>query len=193
MSPTSPSSGPGQDLSRQFQQAAERVADLPPEQATPEMHTLYGLYKQATDGDHDTYQGEVGREDHNNPDGPAGLSQGQWEAWSQFKGMSKEDAMRRYVQEASHLPDAPTGSGKGDGPAPEAKPAADSPNYSQAQPTGQRPTNKPAAGEPAGTEADAIGAGLRGDLRAGAQYGSEEERKEDDDAQRGSAAPHRGA
>lgn len=148
-----------QDLSRQFQQAAEQVSSLDPARVTPEMHTLYGLYKQATSGDHDTYQQEVGREEHDNPDGPTGLSQAQWEAWSQFKGLSREDAMRRYVQEARKLTN-------GD-------PAAAS--------------NQPSA-EGWGTEAGAANQGLRGDLRSGAPYGSEEERKEDDDAQRGSQA-----
>ncbi len=198
---SSPQSSP--DLTHQFQEAADRVANLPPEQAGANMNTLYGLYKQATDGDHDTFRGEVGREDHDNPDGPAGLSQAQWDSWSQFKGMSQDDAMRRYVQEAATLGDdgtapAPGAHGKGDGPA---QPAADNapddaaeePNFSQAQPTGEKPTHTPSAGAgsdpiPTGTEAAAANAGLRGDLRAGATYGSEEELKEDDDAQRDSEA-----
>lgn len=183
-------------LNQQFQQAAERVANLPPDQAGAEMHTLYGLYKQATDGDHDTFRGEVGREDHDNPDGPAGLSQAQWDSWSQFKGMSQNDAMRRYVQEAGKIEDRRGGGahGKGDGPAPQPTDAeADEPNFSQAQPTGETPTHTPAAGAgaeptPIGTEAGAANAGLRGDLRAGAPYGSEEVLKEDADAQRGSIA-----
>ena len=199
------------NLNQQFQQAADRVSNLPPEQAGPEMHTLNGLYKQATDGDHDTFRGEVGREDHDNPDGPAGLSQGQWDSWSQFKGMSQDDAMRRYVQEADKLggghgggngrAGGPAGAhGKGDGPAPQkAGQPDDEPNFSQAQPTGENPTNVPSAATgpnadtrptdptPSGTEAAAANAGLRGDLRSGATYGSEEERKEDADAQRGSA------
>lgn len=189
------------DLNQQFQQAADRVSNLPPEQAGPEMHTLYGLYKQATDGDHDTFRGEVGREDHDNPDGPAGLSQAQWDSWSQFKGMSQDDAMRRYVQEVSNLgaDPGPAGAhGKGDGSGPNAANTDDEPNFSQAQPTGEKPTNVPAAATgptpasseptPTGTEAAAANVGLRGDLRAGAPYGSEEERKEDGDAQRGSVA-----
>jgi acyl-CoA-binding protein len=187
------SSGSSSDLTHQFQQAADRVASLAPEQAGAEMHTLYGLYKQATDGDHDTFRGEVGREDHDNPDGPAGLSQAQWDSWSRFKGMSQEEAMRQYVAAADKIggTDQPAGaSGKGDGPKPAAADADDdAPNFSQAQPTGERPTHTPSAGAdpvPGGTEAAAANAGLRGDLRAGATYGSEEELKEDDDAQRDS-------
>ncbi len=188
------------DLNQQFQQAADHVSNLPPDQAGPEMHTLYGLYKQATDGDHDTFQGEVGREDHDNPDGPAGLSQAQWDSWSQFKGMSQDEAKRRYVQEAGKLGGgheggngSPAGAhGKGDGPAPTSPGAEDDkPNFSQAQPTGEKPTHVPAASAdptPTGTEAAAANVGLRGDLRAGAQYGSEEELKEDADAQSGSVA-----
>ena len=147
------------------------------------MHTLYGLYKQATDGDHDTFRGEVGREDHDNPDGPAGLSQAQWEAWSQFKGMSQDEAMRRYVAEAARLGDgsgAAGAHGKGDGPGPDPTPGG-----RPAPDDAPRPNADPKL---AGTEAAAANAGLRGDLRAGATYGSEEERKEDADAQRGSVA-----
>ena len=169
------------DLTHQFQQAAERVSALPPDQAAPQMHTFYGLYKQATDGDHDTYRGEVGREEHDNPNGPRGLSQAQWDSWSQYKGMSQDEAMRRYVQEADKLGGGdsaggvtPAGvHGKGDGPATQTA----------------APGNDPA---PGGTEAAAIGAGLRGDLRAGTPYGSEEELKDDPDAQKGSAAPNGG-
>ncbi|MBC7449287.1 MAG: acyl-CoA-binding protein [Hymenobacteraceae bacterium] len=166
------------DLNQQFQQAADRVSNLPPEQAGAGMNTLYGLYKQATDGDHDTFQGEVGREDHDNPDGPAGLSQAQWDSWSQFKGLSQDDAKRRYVQEAGKISgDGAAGAhGKGDGPAPQ---------KTKREPEGAAASTDPT---PTGTEAAAANAGLRGDLRAGATYGSEEERKEDADAQRGSGA-----
>jgi len=164
-----------QDLSRQFQQAAEHVSSLDPATATPEMHTLYGLYKQATSGDHDTYEGEVGREEHDNPDGPVGLSQAQWEAWSQFKGMSKEEAMRRYVAEAGKLGGGAESRPGGRGASSWTEQVTRS---SQAQPTGEEPTNRPAAGEGSGTEAGAMNAGLQGDLRSGAQYGSEEERKD---------------
>ncbi len=179
MPPTSPAA----DLSQQFQQAADRISNLPPEQAGPEMHTLYGLYKQATDGDHDTFRGEVGREDHDNPDGPAGLSQAQWDSWSQFKGVPQAEAMRRYVAEAAKLTgsSASTGSGKRDGQ--QTLTVADEPNQSAAEAFDYQ-TNAPLTG----TEAAAANIGLRGDLRAGAPYGSEEERKDDDDAQRGSAA-----
>lgn len=173
------------DLNQQFQQAADRVSNLPPEQAGPEMHTLYGLYKQATDGDHDTFKNEVGREEHDNPNGPGGLSQAQWEAWSQFKGMPQDEAMRRYVREAAKLTGAETGAGahgKGDGnPGPTNAPT-------DAETTSNAPSAPSADPTPSGTEAAAANAGLRGDLRAGAQYGSEEERKEDPDAQCGSAA-----
>ncbi len=176
---------PSSDLNQQFQAAADRVSNLPPEQAGPEMHTLYGLYKQATDGDHDTFRGEVGREDHDNPDGPAGLSQAQWDSWSQFKGMSQDDAMRRYVQEAAKIGGSESAAGgahgKGDGPGPTNAPT-------EAETISNAPTTASPDPTPSGTEAAAANTGLRGDLRAGATYGSEEERKEDSDAQRGSAA-----
>ncbi len=165
-----PSSSSAADLTQQFQQAADRVSNLPPQQAADGMKTLYGLYKQATDGDHDTFRGEVGREDHDNPDGPTGLSQAQWDSWSQFKGVSQSEAMRRYIAEAAKLSPAPGahGKGDGDGPAP------------------LDPTDPAAL---AHTEAAAANHGLRGNLRAGTPYGSEETLKAEADAPAVAASP----
>ncbi|MBC6611633.1 acyl-CoA-binding protein [Hymenobacter sp. BT507] len=84
-------------LQKQFEVAITRVDGLPAEKGAEYMTDLYGLYKQATDGDHDTKHDEVDTDDHDNPDGPAGLSQAQWDSWSKYKGMPEEEAKRQYV------------------------------------------------------------------------------------------------
>lgn len=74
-------------LEEDFTQAA---ADIKPVVGVPTdtMLELYGLYKQATLGDNDT--GKPGILD------PKGRKK--WEAWNSKKGMSKEDAMKAYIE-----------------------------------------------------------------------------------------------
>ena len=73
-------------LQQDFEAAAARIDSLPGEMAAAHMTELYGLYKQATEGDHDAKRDEVGDDTPDNPNGPEGLSQGQWDAWSKCKG-----------------------------------------------------------------------------------------------------------
>lgn len=84
---------------QQFQQMAKRVAEAnkksPFEQKA--MGQLYGLYKQATSGDNPVEQAPWQMLN------PTGYSK--WEAWNKYKGMSKEEAQRRYIDFAKTLLD----------------------------------------------------------------------------------------
>ena len=137
-------------LTEQFQAAAQLVDNLPGDQAAVHMTELYGLYKQATEGDVNMQPGEVNPEAADKADGPAGLSQAQWDSWNQFKGMPEEEAKRRYVAKATEISGSPhpeTGAGK----AP-----------TDAQTGAPNPTDH---------------GGLRGDITAGAPYGGEDRLK----------------
>ena len=54
---------------------------------------LYSLYKQATKGDVTT----------NRPGGFDFKGRAKWDAWKQREGMSREEAMRRYVDLVERL------------------------------------------------------------------------------------------
>ena len=137
------------NLDQQFQSAVNQVNNLPGDTAPALMTDLYGLYKQATEGDHDMPKGEVAADEAETPSGPAGLSQGQWDSWSKCKGMSPEDAKRQYVSRAAEATGSqPTGGAAGGSVATDAR------------------TGAPTAGTAPG--------GLHGDLSAGAPYGGED-------------------
>ena len=159
------------DLQQQFEAATQRVDNLPPEQGAEDMVELYGLYKQATAGDHDTQGEEVGRDDHDNPNGPGGLSQAQWDSWSKCKGMPEEDAKRRYVDIVNKI----TNSGSATTTAPT---SAQTQNPNNEPPI---PTNEAPAAGLAQVDTPQPGmsprGGLRGSLDAGTPYGSEDELK----------------
>ena len=139
-------------LDQQFQAATALVDNLPANTAPALMTDLYGLYKQATEGDHDMPKGEVAADEAEKPSGPAGLSQAQWDSWSKCKGMSQEEAKRQYVRHASAAGGPqPSGGTSGGGLATDARTGA--------------PTSNTAPG------------GLHGDLTAGAPYGGEDKLK----------------
>ncbi|MBG8552299.1 acyl-CoA-binding protein [Hymenobacter guriensis] len=155
------------DLQQQFEAAVSRVDSLPGDKAAPHMHELYGLYKQATEGDHDTKREEVGDDTPDNPNGPQGLSQAQWDAWSKFKGVSQEDARRQYVEKVEELAGQSANTAAGS-----AQPTSS---------TGTAPAPEPnEAGAPGIAKAPfenlggASAGGLRGDINAGAPYGGED-------------------
>lgn len=81
------------DLRAEFLQAAEDVKALSSTPDNAVLLKLYGLFKQATKGDCDaTRPGMldfVGRAKH--------------DAWSGFKGLSPEDAMRQYIATVGEL------------------------------------------------------------------------------------------
>jgi len=140
-------------LDHQFQAAVQQVNNLPGDTAPALMTDLYGLYKQATDGDHDMPHGEVAADEATKPSGPAGPSQAQWDSWSKCKGMSSEDAKRQYVSRTNEATGSqPTGGTAGGGSV-----ATDA------------RTGAPASGVAQG--------GLRGDITAGAPYGGEDKLK----------------
>lgn len=137
-------------LDQLFQAAVERVNGLPPNAAAAQMTDLYGLYKQATDGDVDMKGGAVSADQATDASGPAGLSQGQWDSWNKYKGTSQEDAKRQYVARAAEAAGGPAG----------------------AAPAQTVPTDT-STGAP--TTADH--GGLRGNIMEGTPYGSEDELK----------------
>jgi len=161
-------------LQQEFDTAVQKVNNLPDNTASQHMTTLYGLYKQATEGDVNMKSGEVAADEADKASGPAGLSQAQWESWDKYKGTSEEDAKRQYVAKVAEI----TG--------------GDSANASEA---GQVPTdaltNAPMAPDaplPTGQENDTTAqqsgfgpgqstGGLRGDITAGAPYGGEDKLK----------------
>ena len=136
-----------QSLDQQFQAAADQVNNLPPNVAADQMTDLYGLYKQATEGDEDMKGQAVDADAATKPSGPGGLSQAQWDSWSKYKGTPQDAAKRQYVSRVAELT---------------------IPGYpAEAVPT------QPETGAP--TAADH--GGLRGDITAGAPYGGEDKLK----------------
>jgi acyl-CoA-binding protein len=144
------------NLDEQFQAAVQQVNQLPAATASQHMTELYGLYKQATEGDVNMKGDEVSADDATKASGPAGLSQAQWESWSKCKGMSEDEAKRQYVARAA---DIEGGGGVKNGR--QEEPAAENTT------TSRQPDQGP--GLSAG--------GLRGDITAGAPYGGEDKLK----------------
>lgn len=75
------------DLQSQFTTAAEEVQQLPARPDNDTLLKLYGLYKQATQGD---VSGR--RPAFTNPVGRA-----KYDAWKRLRGKSSTDAMQAYV------------------------------------------------------------------------------------------------
>ena len=157
------------NLQQQFEAAVSRVDNLPGDKAAAHMNELYGLYKQATEGDHDTEKDVVGDDTPSNPNGPSGMSQAQWDSWSKFKGVSEEDARRQYIQKVDEIagplgerPTIITGSGH---------PATSSQVNTTAEnsTTSRQPDTGPGVSQ----------GGLRGDITAGAPYGGEDHLKDE--------------
>ena len=138
------------DLDAQFQAAAGKVNNLPGDMAAKYMTELYGLYKQATEGDVNMKGDEVDATAADKASGPAGLSQAQWDSWNQFKGVPEEEAKRRYVAKTAEIT----------GQAPTATSA------------GEVPTDS-LTGAPTTTDHG----GLKGNINAGTPYGGEDELK----------------
>jgi len=71
----------------EFESAAKRVQNLPQKPGNDTLLELYGLYKQASEGDVSTKR-------------PGMLDvkgRAKWDAWSSRKGLSKDDARDKYV------------------------------------------------------------------------------------------------
>ncbi|MGY3089673.1 acyl-CoA-binding protein [Hymenobacter sp. UYAg731] len=139
------------DINEQFQAAAQQVNNLPGDVAAKHMTELYGLYKQATEGDVNMKNDEVDASAADQASGPAGLSQAQWDSWNQFKGVSEEEAKQRYVAKTAEI----TGGSK------------------SATEASEVPTDS-LTGAPKTTDHG----GLRGDIKAGTPYGGEDKLKD---------------
>eukprot|EP00741_Cyanophora_paradoxa_P000202 tig00000402_g196.t1 len=80
-------------LEEDFEAAAGEVKELSATPSNEEMLELYGLFKQAKSGDNTTPK--PGMLDF--------TGKAKWEAWNGRKGMSKEDAMKAYIEIAKKL------------------------------------------------------------------------------------------
>ncbi len=72
----------------EFAQAQKDVNELPTRPDNDTLLKLYAYYKQATEGD---ASGE-------RPGGFDFVRRAKWDAWSEVKGTSKQDAMKTYVE-----------------------------------------------------------------------------------------------
>jgi acyl-CoA-binding protein len=158
------------NLQQDFEAAVTRVNGLPGDQAAAHMNELYGLYKQATEGDHDTKSNEVGDDSPDMPSGYKGMSQAQWDSWSKFKGVSQDDAKRQYIEKVKEIA-GPIGedtsiiTGNGQPTTP-----------SQVTPDSSTGETLPpgTAKAPFENQGGVSAGGLRGDINAGAPYGGED-------------------
>jgi diazepam-binding inhibitor (GABA receptor modulating acyl-CoA-binding protein) len=80
-------------LEEQFSQAQERVNKLSRRPSDLQLLELYSLYKQATVGD------VTGKR----PGGFDFKGRAKWDAWKQREGLSREEAMRKYVELVERL------------------------------------------------------------------------------------------
>eukprot|EP00762_Andalucia_godoyi_P007661 ANDGO_07994.mRNA.1 Acyl-CoA-binding protein homolog len=74
-------------LQERFNAAADAVKSLPNKPTDDELLQLYGLFKQATEGDNTTAK-------------PGFLDlkgKAKWGAWNDRKGLTKDQAMEQYV------------------------------------------------------------------------------------------------
>ena len=74
-------------IADRFKEAKARVEDLPSRPSNDQLLELYGLYKQATDGD--VTGSRPGMLDLK--------GRAKFDAWAKRKGASKDDAMKAYV------------------------------------------------------------------------------------------------
>jgi acyl-CoA-binding protein len=83
------------DLMEELEQAAERAKQLPTKPDNDVLLKLYGLYKQATEGD--VSGDKPGMFDF--------VAKAKYEAWEARQGMSTEEAVRAYVDLVERLED----------------------------------------------------------------------------------------
>lgn len=159
-------------LQQEFEAAVQQVNNLPADTAPKHMTDLYGLYKQATEGDVNMKGDAVDADGADQANGPAGLSQAQWDSWDKYKGTSEDDAKRQYVAKVADI-------------------TGDANNSEASEVPTDALTNAPLAPDaplPAGQENDTTAqqpgfglgqstGGLRGDITAGAPYGGEDKLK----------------
>ena len=159
------------ELQQQFEAAAQQVNSLSDADAAQHMTELYGLYKQATEGDVNMKAGEVDADEADQASGPAGLSQAQWESWDKFKGVPEEEAKRRYVAKVAEITGDQANGGTDAAVVPtdaltNAPMAPDAPLVPEQE-------NDTTSAQPGFGPGQSTG-GLRGDITAGAPYGGED-------------------
>lgn len=161
-------------LQQNFDAAVQKVNALPGDTAARYMTELYGLYKQATEGDVNMKSGEVDADGADQANGPAGLSQAQWDSWDKYKGVSEDDAKRQYVAKVTEI----TGSNGLDGTEAASVPTDALTNAPMA-PDAPLPTGREndTTAQQAGFGPGQSTGGLRGDITAGAPYGGEDKLK----------------
>jgi acyl-CoA-binding protein len=76
------------DLQSEFQAAVEGSRKLSERPDNRTLLRIYGLYKQATEGD--VAGSKPGMSDL--------VGRAKWDAWNGLKGTAKDDAMRQYVE-----------------------------------------------------------------------------------------------
>jgi acyl-CoA-binding protein len=159
------------NLDAQFKAAVAQVDNLPAEVAAPHMNELYGLYKQATEGDVNMQNDAVDADAADRANGPAGLSQAQWDAWNQYKGVPEQEAKQRYVARVAEV----AGSGPAGGPGqPTNDGSADAGSNALSDAPVNPDDNTTLARQPNTGPGVATAGGLRGDITAGAPYGGED-------------------
>lgn len=161
-------------LQQEFEAAVRQVDNLPPQVAAQHMTDLYGLYKQATEGDENMKAGEVNPDGADKASGPTGLSQAQWDSWNKYKGTSEDDAKRQYVAQVAQI----AGSAAGGTQAGEVVTDALT-NAPMAPEIPHGKENDTTAPQPGFGPGDITSGGLRGDITAGAPYGGEDKLKGD--------------
>ena len=88
---------PRDDLKQRFEQALEKIRTLPPDGPFKPSNDLklkmYALYRQATDGD---VQGK-------RPGMLDVVARNKYDAWTMAKGLTAEEAMRKYLEEVAKV------------------------------------------------------------------------------------------
>jgi len=157
-------------LQQEFEAAVQQVNNLPADTAPKYMTELYGLYKQATQGDVNMKNDAVDADAATQASGPAGLSQAQWDSWDKYKGTPEEEAKRQYVAKVTEITGGqPSGTEAGSVPTD----ALTNAPLAPAAPLPTGPENDTTAPQPGFGPGQSTG-GLRGDITAGAPYGGED-------------------
>ncbi|WP_430389631.1 acyl-CoA-binding protein [Dyella sp. 20L07] len=83
------------DLRREFEQAAEDIQRLGQRPDNDTLLKLYALYKQGSEGD--VHSNQPGFFDF--------VGTAKYEAWATLRGLSTDEAMRRYIELVQELLD----------------------------------------------------------------------------------------
>lgn len=87
------------DLEQQFQDSAYLIKTKDPLPSDPDLLILYGLYKQATQGDCNIPQ----------PWSVQVEARSRWDAWYKNSGMNRHVAMEKYIEKVNEVMDQQNG------------------------------------------------------------------------------------